>query len=233
MMMKFCTNKLTLSRHALASVFVLSMLALSLSGCGSMRASAGNSLTETQIATLIASPDRSEADRTNDLRRKPGQMLAFIGIRPGLIALDLSAGGGYTTELLARAVGPTGRVYGQSQPPRAIDAPPRPAVTPEGNASPPSPSTQAAPTPPRRTSAQALAERAKNPALSNLFSVVRAFEDPVPPEAGRRVCHRRPCGSSRHGNLRVRNAAPDRGGLFAKGSRIGRIQTCRAWRFSA
>jgi predicted methyltransferase len=29
---------------------------------------------------------------------------------------------------------------------------------------------------------QALAERAKNPALSNLYSVVRPFEDPVPPE---------------------------------------------------
>ena len=38
----------------------------------------------------------------------------------------------------------------------------------------------------RRTSAQALAERAKNPLLSNLHSTVRVFEDPVPPElAGR------------------------------------------------
>ena len=43
-------------------------------------------------------------------------MLAFIGIRPGMVALDVSAGGGYTTELVARGVGPTGRVYGQSAP---------------------------------------------------------------------------------------------------------------------
>ena len=43
-------------------------------------------------------------------------MLAFIGIRPGIVALDLSAAGGYTTELLARAIGPSGTVYGQSQP---------------------------------------------------------------------------------------------------------------------
>jgi len=62
----------------------------------------------------VASPDRSEADRTNDLRRKPEQMLAFIGIRPGIVALDLSAAGGYTTELLARAIGPSGTVYGQA-----------------------------------------------------------------------------------------------------------------------
>ena len=44
-------------------------------------------------------------------------MLAFIGVRPGMVVLDLSAGGGYTTELLARAVAPSGRVYGQT--PRA------------------------------------------------------------------------------------------------------------------
>src|SRR3954454_18530647 len=73
-------------------------------------------LTQDQITQIIASPDRSAADRTNDLRRKPDQMLAFIGIRPGIVALDLSAAGGYTTELLARSIGPDGKVYGQSRP---------------------------------------------------------------------------------------------------------------------
>src|SRR5688572_32341589 len=68
-----------------------------------------------QIAQIVASPDRSEADRTNDLRRKPEQMLGFLGIRPGMVALDFSAAGGYTTELLARAIGPSGTVYGQSR----------------------------------------------------------------------------------------------------------------------
>lgn len=190
MMMKLCTTKVALSRQTVASAFVVSMMAsiLSLSGCSSISsttdsayASTGNSLTKEQIAALIASPDRSEADRTNDLRRKPDQMLAFIVIRRGQVALDLSAGGGYTTELLARAVGPTGRAYGQSQPPRAIDAPPRPAVAPEGNPVPQLPTSASSPAP-RRTSVQALAERAKNPSLSNLFSIVRVFEDPIPPE---------------------------------------------------
>lgn len=41
-------------------------------------------------------------------------MLAFIGVRPGIAALDLSAGGGYTTELIARAAGTGGRVYAQT-----------------------------------------------------------------------------------------------------------------------
>ena len=50
-----------------------------------------------RIAEILASPDRRPADRTNDIRRKPHDMLAFIGLRPGMVALDLSAGGGYTT----------------------------------------------------------------------------------------------------------------------------------------
>ena len=41
-------------------------------------------------------------------------MLAFTGVRPGMTVLDVSAGGGYTTELLARAVAPGGRVYAQT-----------------------------------------------------------------------------------------------------------------------
>jgi predicted methyltransferase len=86
---------------------------LLLAGCQSVLPGAG-ALTSERIAEIVASPDRSAADRKIDLRRKPGLLLAFIGVRPGMTAMDLNAGGGYTTELLARAVGPTGTVYGQS-----------------------------------------------------------------------------------------------------------------------
>src|SRR5216684_9174277 len=74
------------------------------------------SISTEQIKKIVASPERSAADRTNDLRRHPEQILEFIAIRPGIVALDVSAGGGYTTELLARSIGPTGKVYGQSRP---------------------------------------------------------------------------------------------------------------------
>src|SRR3954454_21074274 len=63
-------------------------------------------LSSAQIVEILSSPDRTAADRTNDLRRKPEPMLGFIGIRPGMVALDLSAAGGSTTELLARSIGP-------------------------------------------------------------------------------------------------------------------------------
>jgi predicted methyltransferase len=148
----------------------LLLLALLLGGC----ASAPAPISDARIAEIVASPDRRPADRTNDIRRKPAQMLAFIGVRPGMVALDLSAGGGYTTELIARATGPSGRVYGQSRP-RNPDGPKPPA--PEGAAAPQAGVTAAPPSSPL-----ALAERAKNPAAGNLVAVVRAFEDPVPPE---------------------------------------------------
>jgi predicted methyltransferase len=131
-------------------------------------------LSRERIAEILASPDRRPADRTNDVRRKPDQLLAFIGVRPGMVALDLSAGGGYTTELLARAVGPGGRVYGQSPPPRNPAATP-PAV-PEGGGAPSAAPRPAGPTP----SPVALAERAKNPAAANIVAVVQPFDSPVP-----------------------------------------------------
>jgi len=161
-----------------------------LSGCATKSTpNAGQSrsavISAERIAAIVGSPDRSAADRTNDIRRQPDKMLAFIGIRPGMTAMDLSAGGGYTSELLARAVGPTGRVYGQSAPPNTSTAP-RPPVTPEGAARPAAAAAAAAataaPPPVRRSSSELLAERNKNPALGNIVPVVRKFEDPIPPE---------------------------------------------------
>jgi predicted methyltransferase len=70
-----------------------------------------------RIDEVVASPDRIAADRTNDARRHPRDLLAFVAPRPGMTVLDISSGGGYTTELLARLVAPTGRVYAQSPKP--------------------------------------------------------------------------------------------------------------------
>lgn len=172
-----------------ASAAVFGATAALIGGCATPPESRPATLSRERIAEILASPDRSAADRTNDIRRKPDQMLAFIGVRPGMVALDLSAGGGYTTELIARAVGPSGRVYGQSAPRDPARAAPVPAA-PEGAAVPPPPIAQtpavvAAPRPAApRSSAEALAARAKNPAAANIVAVVQRFESPIPPELG-------------------------------------------------
>ena len=145
-------------------------------------------LSSEQIAEIVKSPDRTAADRTNDARRKPEQILGFIGIRPGIVAVDLSAAGGYTTELLARAIGPSGKVYGQSRP-RDPNRVPTAPVAPEGSSNPtatPS-AAPAAPASTPRPSPVALAERENNLRSNGvqaapIVALSRPFEDPVPSE---------------------------------------------------
>jgi predicted methyltransferase len=64
-------------------------------------------------AAIIAEADRTEADRVTDKRRDPVNLLAFTGPKAGWTVLDMGAGAGYSTELMARSVGTSGKVYGQ------------------------------------------------------------------------------------------------------------------------
>src|SRR5258705_8423706 len=91
------------------------------------------------FAAIVAAPDRSEADRTTDRRRDPVRLFGFTGVRLGMTVLDMGAGGGYSTEFIARAVGPTGKVFGQnaSNFERAVEALEARTKTPAGRNFPP------------------------------------------------------------------------------------------------
>jgi len=54
-----------------------------------------------------------DGDRQADARRQPAKMLAFTGVKTGMKVLDMEASAGYSTELLARVIGPRGAVYAQ------------------------------------------------------------------------------------------------------------------------
>ncbi len=101
---------------------------------------------------IIAAPDRSDADRQADKRRDPVPFLAFAGLRPGMKVLDMGAGGGYSTELMARAVAPNGMVYGQNPPDVGEKA------------------------------KAAFEARLKTPAMKDAVADLRPFDDPVPPD---------------------------------------------------
>jgi predicted methyltransferase len=73
-------------------------------------------LSSDAIQAIVSAVDRSDADRKIDATRHPAELLAFMGVGPGMAVADLGAGGGYTTELLVRAVGSAGKVYGQNDP---------------------------------------------------------------------------------------------------------------------
>src|SRR5260370_31886722 len=101
-------------------------------------------------AAIIAAPDRTEADVQTDKRRDPVKLLAFNGAHPGMKVLDMGAGGGYSTELMARAVAPSGVVYGQNPPDIGERAKAR------------------------------FEARLKTPAGKNIVGVARPFDDPLP-----------------------------------------------------
>jgi predicted methyltransferase len=144
----------------------LLVLAL-LAGCGSMRArapaapipsatepAAAPAAVPEEYSRLVAAADRTPADRALDGGRHPAELLAFAGISAGQKVADLGAGGGYTSELLARAVGPSGRVYSQNSP--FVVA---------------------------RFGQKPWTARLATPVMANVVRVERDFEDPLPPEA--------------------------------------------------
>lgn len=63
------------------------------------------------IAAAVADPSRPAEDKARDADRKPAEMLAFAGIKPGDKVVDLLPGKGYFTTLFSDAVGPGGKVY--------------------------------------------------------------------------------------------------------------------------
>ena len=69
---------------------------------------------DARFQAIISSPTRTPEDQALDAGRKPEQLLALLNLQPGMHVAELMVGLGYTTELLARSVGPTGVVYGQN-----------------------------------------------------------------------------------------------------------------------
>jgi predicted methyltransferase len=63
------------------------------------------------MKAAVADSNRPAADVARDENRKPAEMLAFAGITPGKVVVDMLPGGGYFTRIFAKAVEPGGRVY--------------------------------------------------------------------------------------------------------------------------
>jgi len=103
------------ARGLTTSLVVLGAIA-ALEACTSMPSADERAMAVT-YQQAIASPIRTDQDRRTDAARHPAEFLPFTQVRSGMQVLDVSAGGGYTSQLLALAVGPTGVVYAQTQQP--------------------------------------------------------------------------------------------------------------------
>ena len=72
-------------------------------------------LSASQLRDALANdPGRDDADKVRDDGRRPAEVVTFLGIHSGMTVLDVFSGGGYYSEVLAHAVGPTGKVYAQN-----------------------------------------------------------------------------------------------------------------------
>ena len=63
------------------------------------------------ITAAVDNPSRPDNDRERDVNRKPAEVLAFAGIKPGQKVGELMPGGGYFSRLFCQIVGPSGHVY--------------------------------------------------------------------------------------------------------------------------
>ncbi len=64
------------------------------------------------VAAAVANGDRPPADRERDDARKPAEVIAFSGMRPGWQVADFIPGTGYYDRIFSGVVGPKGHVYG-------------------------------------------------------------------------------------------------------------------------
>ena len=137
-----------MAKRVLRTFAVCGLLALLAAILGPL----GSQAQEPNYAALLAASDRTDADRQADRRRDPLPFLAFAGLRPGMKVLDMGAGGGYSTELIARAVAPDGIVYGQNPPSLGERA------------------------------KAVFEARLKTPAMKDAVADIRPFDDPIPPD---------------------------------------------------
>ena len=94
----------------LAAVIMTGLLPTFATAQGENKAAAG-------YENVIASSIRTDQDRRMDASRHPAEFLAFAQVKPGMQVLDVSAGAGYTSQLLALAVTPSGKVWAQTPKP--------------------------------------------------------------------------------------------------------------------
>ena len=69
-------------------------------------------LTQTNsISHVIKAPDRSQKDKLRDVARKPADILSIVDIKPKMTVVDFIAGSGYYTDLFARVLNNSGKLY--------------------------------------------------------------------------------------------------------------------------
>jgi predicted methyltransferase len=70
-----------------------------------------NAAVPAYVSAAIADAARPADQVARDAKRKPGEVIAFAGLKPGDRVADFMPASGYFTRLFSRVVGPKGRVF--------------------------------------------------------------------------------------------------------------------------
>jgi predicted methyltransferase len=70
----------------------------------------------TRMRAALAAPERAAENKARDASRKPIESVQFFGIKTGQTVVDMIAAGGWFTEVLSAAAGPSGKVYASNPP---------------------------------------------------------------------------------------------------------------------
>jgi predicted methyltransferase len=81
-------------------------------GCTTMPAP----LATADYAAILADPSRPADDLKDDAARKPAEVLAFAGLRPGDTVVEMEGGRGWFSFLISKAIGPEGKLIVQYPP---------------------------------------------------------------------------------------------------------------------
>src|SRR3954463_1474490 len=82
--------------------------AASISGCS--KAEPPRQFSQAALDSALADPGRKDQSSADD-RRKPGELIALAGVKPGDKVVDLIPGSGYWTKIFSKIVGAEGKVY--------------------------------------------------------------------------------------------------------------------------
>jgi predicted methyltransferase len=92
------------------------LAALAIAACAATSNTGPAPLTVADYAAVLADPGRPAADKNDDAARKPAEVLAFAQIRAGDTVLEMEAGRGWYSDILANAIGSSGKLIVQYPP---------------------------------------------------------------------------------------------------------------------
>ncbi len=88
----------------------VAVLGFALAACGAPEPP-DRKFSQEALDSALADPGRTAHRQAADARRKPGELIAFAGVKPGDKVLDLIPGDAYWTRIFSKIVGPEGKVY--------------------------------------------------------------------------------------------------------------------------